>query len=85
MENIKGKLNAVDAILTKLSEEYENHLKRSEDSKTELENYLNENEKESQDIWIIESYQNNIDEYKNKAEAYKSMYDILRKNIDKII
>ena len=85
MENIKGKLNAVDDILAKLSEEYENHLRWSEESQTELDEYIKENPEDAQDAWRIESYKNNRDEYKNKAEAYKSMYDILRKNIDKII
>lgn len=82
MENINGKLSAVDYIMSEIERRYKNNIESYEAEQKSYEEYCSEKETEQ---WRIQNFIDNMSEYKNKAEVYENLYQLIKKNLDKII
>lgn len=82
MENINGKLSAVDYILSEIERKYKNSIELYEAEQKSYEEYCSGEETEE---WRTQNFIDIMSEYKNKSEVYDNLYQLIKKNLDKII
>lgn len=85
MENISGKLSAVEFILSEIERRYKDNIDSHEAEQKSYEEYCSTNSEDERENWRMQNFIDNMTEYKNKAEAYDSIYQVIKKNLDKII